>query len=128
MPRYGLYSHHTDNLCLARGPGIRVGYGSLRLLGAHTTARLINRVILVVTANRHYALDGVHPGAQLATARARLRLTAPIWLGHNEWYTVHGGSVTGLLKVRHGTVAEVGIVDRGLTRARVGERRLLLSF
>jgi hypothetical protein len=102
-----------DFFCLA-GSGIRAGYRR-------------GRVVLALSANRVYALDGIRPGARLRTAR-RLRLGAPFRIGLNSWYLTPGRAVRGVLKVRHGTIEEVGIADGGQVGPRRQARRFLTSF
>ncbi|MEA2161413.1 MAG: uncharacterized protein QOD66_3793, partial [Solirubrobacteraceae bacterium] len=102
-----------DFFCLA-GSGIRAGYRR-------------GRVVLALSANRVYALDGIRPGARLRTAR-RLRLGAPFRIGLNSWYLTPARAVRGVLKVRHGTIEEVGIADGGQVGPRRQARRFLTSF
>ncbi|MGO9902437.1 MAG: fibronectin type III domain-containing protein [Solirubrobacteraceae bacterium] len=129
LPRFARYSYHTDNFCLAGGPGIRVGYASARLLGeAHMRPGLAGRIVLALTANRYYTLDGVRPGARVAAVAGQLRLGQPLRLGRNTWYTIHAPAGTGVLKVRHGVIEEVGIANRQITGDRAAERLLLSSF
>jgi hypothetical protein len=111
--------------------GIRVGYASpmlLRSLPRRERRALASRVVLVLSANRRYALRGVRPGARLAPVARHLHVRGPFHLGLNNWYLVPDGSVTGVLKVRHGSVEEVGIANRSLTRSRRAAMRFLRSF
>jgi hypothetical protein len=128
LPRFTVRSYHSDNFCLSGGPGIRVGYASARLLGTSSTAKLTGRVVLALTANRFYTLRGVRPGARLAIAAHQLKLAEPIHWGANDWYVISGATSNGLLKVRHGAIQEVGIVNKQLTNGRAAQLRLLRSF
>ena len=124
---------HNDlhNFCLAAGWGIRVGYPSaklLRELSSRQRARVAGRIILALTANRYYALDGVRPGRRLATVAARLGAGRPLSIGLNDWYVVRGRASDGVLKVRRGVVQEVGIASKQLCHGRAAQRRLLRSF
>lgn len=79
---------YMDFFCPSRG-GIRVGYPSpalLRSLSYQQQQRVRGRAVLVLTANRHYALRGVRPGARLATVARRLRVVQPFRVGLNWWY------------------------------------------
>jgi hypothetical protein len=119
-----------DFFCL-RGGGIRVGYPSARLLHSlsrRARRRVARRAILALTANRHYALHGVRPGARLASVRRRLRVGTGYRIGLNTWYIVPGKSANGLLKVRHGVIEELGLIDKRLTGNRRGARHVLGSF
>ena len=109
--------------------GRRVASCETQLLGAaHMRDRLDGRIVLALTANRNYALDGVRPGARLATVAERLALGAPFRWGRNTWYLVHGRRANGVIKVRRGVILEVGIANRALTDHRVAEQQLLRSF
>ncbi len=122
---------YIDVFCLAGGPGIRVGYGSptlVRRLPAGRRRHLRGRVVLVLTASRHYALHGIRPGDRLSRARRRLALGAPFHVGRNTWYLIRGRRSRGVLKVQHGRVREVGIADSGVSGGRLEAGRFLRSF
>jgi hypothetical protein len=109
-----------DFFCLSP-VGVRVEYASSAMLRGHSTAQrraMLGRVMLALTANRHYALDGIRPGARLAVARRALGAGNLFHIGINWWYFVAHRSWTAVLKVRHGIVAEVGVADERLTRGR----------
>ena len=111
--------------------GIRVGYPSPKLLHglSHTEQRrLQGRVVLVLTANRHYALRGVRPGARLKKVARRLRVGNGFHVGLNWWYLAPNGSSRGVLKVRHGVIEEIGIANPTLTRTRHAALKFLHSF
>ncbi|MGO9901461.1 MAG: PKD domain-containing protein [Solirubrobacteraceae bacterium] len=129
LPSYNLKALYTDDLCLSTGPGIRVGYGSVTTLGPRAArSRLMGRVLLALTANRFYALDGVRPGERTASVRRRLGLGLPLHVGVNDWYVTHLRTGSGLLKVRHGVIIEVGIVNSQLTAGSTSARQLLKNF
>jgi ABC-2 type transport system ATP-binding protein len=111
--------------------GIRVGYPSPKLLrtlprGQRSGAR--NRVVITLTANRRYGLRGVHPGTRLARVRRQLRAGHPFHVGLNFWYLVPDGRAVGVLKVRRGTIQEVGIAEARFVRTRRAARLFLRSF
>jgi hypothetical protein len=119
-----------DFFCL-RGGGIRVGYPSARLLHSlsrRERRRVQGRAILALTANRHYALHGVRHGARLASVKRRLHLGRGYRIGLNTWYLVPGKSTNGLLKVRHGVIEELGLIDKRLTSSRRRAQHVLESF
>ncbi len=121
---------HMDFFCL-RPVGIRAAYAYQRMLRRLPRAqrhRLSGRVVLLLTANRHYALRGVRPGARLARVARRLHVGRAERIGSNRWYTFADGGVTGVLKVRHGKVAEIGIANRRLTARRTAAMRFLRSL
>ncbi len=121
---------YMDFFCLASS-GIRVGYPSPALLGPFSRAerrRVRGRVVLALTASRHYALRGVRPGTRLAAAARRLRVGSGFQLGRNRWYLASNGPSRAVLKVRRGTIQEVGIADTTLTRGRAAQRRFFLSL
>jgi hypothetical protein len=122
--------HYQDYFCL-KPSGIRVEYPSaalLRSVAGPERRHLQGHVIVALTADRHYALRGVHPGARLRTVARRLHVGRPYHVGLNFWYLPPDGRSTGVLKVRHGRIEEVGIAVRRLTRPRTLARRLLRSF
>jgi hypothetical protein len=129
LPGYTARNYHTDNFCLYHGSGIRVGYASTRLLGTIATAQQMgSKIVLALTANHYYTLDGVRPGTRLATASRKLKLGKAIRWGLNTWYVIPGASSNAVLKVRHGIIQEVGIATKSLTGTRAQQRQLLSSF
>jgi hypothetical protein len=119
-----------DYFCLT-GIGIRVGYASPAVLAGLAPAqrrRVQGRVVLALTANPFYALSGVRAGAQLTTAARRLAIGPGIRIGLNTWYLAPDGPSRAVFKVRHGTIQEIGIADRGLTGDPRSARRFLSSF
>jgi len=119
-----------DFFCLA-SIGIRVGYPSPALLRPFSRAerrRVRGRIVLALTSNRYYALRGVHPGTRLATVARRLRLGSGFQLGRNRWYLAPNGPSRAVLKVRPGTIQEVGIADTALTRGPGAQRRFFQNL
>jgi hypothetical protein len=129
MRRFVTYNQYTDNFCLWRGAGIRVAYGRLRSHGTRIVlARASGDVILAVTANPHYALDGIRPGERLAKVLSHYSLAGAISVGGNDWYGVPGVVSNGVVKVRHGVIREVGIANQRLATNRSTQLRLLRTF
>jgi hypothetical protein len=129
LPRFVAENRYTDNFCLSGGSGIKVGYarpGRARSRGALAEAR--GNIVLALTANRYYALDGLRAGTRLANLRSRLRLGRFIRAGAYDWYVLPGATSNAVLKVRHGIVREIGIAYRGLTANRGAAARLLRKF
>jgi hypothetical protein len=121
---------YQDYFCL-KPSGIRVEYpsaGLLRSLARPQRRHFQGRVIVALTADRHYALRGVHPGARLRTVARRLHVGRPYHVGRNFWYLTPYGRGSGLLKVRHGRIEELGIAAKRLAHPRALARRLLRSF
>jgi pimeloyl-ACP methyl ester carboxylesterase len=126
--RFTVSRRNMDRFCLTPGGPIRAGYPSatlLRTLSASGRAKITGRVVLLLTANRHYALRGVRPGARVSRIAKRLHLAKPFQIGLNRWYVTAG---SGVLKVRRGVVEEIGIASRQLLHGRAAQRRLLRSF
>jgi hypothetical protein len=90
--------------------------------------RVRGRAILILTANKHYALRGVRVGTRLSKVARKLHAGRRFRVGRNTWYLTPNGSSRGVLKVRHGRIEEVGIANRRLTRTRAAARRFLRSF
>jgi hypothetical protein len=121
---------YMDFFCLV-GSGIRTGYPSPRLLASLSRTerrRVRGRVVLALTANRFYALDGVRPGMRLARVARRLRTGKAFHIGLNYWYLAPNGPSRAVLKVRHGLIEEIGIADKTLTQHRRADFRFLTSF
>ena len=121
---------YMDFFCLTPN-GVRVGYPSPKLLRTVTRRerrREQGKVVLALSANPHYALRGVRPGARLAAVARRLKTGAAFHIGLNYWYLARNGASTGVLKVRHGIIEEVGIADKRLTRGRRAALRFLRDF
>jgi hypothetical protein len=111
--------------------GIRVGYPSpalLRTLSRSLRNRVRGRVVLALTANRHYALRGVRPGARLIAVAHRLGVGRGFRVGLNRWYLAPNGSSRLVLKVRGGVIQEIGIADKRLTQGSRAASRFMKSF
>jgi sugar lactone lactonase YvrE len=131
IPAYTARNYHTDNFCLYGGSGIRVGYASRKLLGAAASAAhpaTIGMVILALTANPYYTLDGIRPGSTLASAAHHLHLSGVVHAGLNDWYIIPGTASNDVLKVRHGIINEIGIATKSLTSSRAQQLQLLSNF
>ena len=72
-------------------------------------------MVILLTANRYYALHGVRRGARMRAAARRLRARRWFRIGVNRWYLISDHGVTDVLKVRRGIVQEIGVADRRLT-------------
>jgi hypothetical protein len=64
----------------------------------------------------------------LGKARRHAPLGRGFRIGVNTWYLVGGRLADGILKVRRGTVEEIGLADRPLTRGRAQQLRFLTAF
>jgi hypothetical protein len=121
---------YQDFFCLTP-IGVRVGYASptlLRTLSLGLRQRVGGRVVWASTANPFYVIKGVRPGATLAAASRRLHLGKVLRIGLNDWYLGPAGSVTAVLKVRHGVVQEIGIANLALTMGRGAQQIFMTSF
>jgi hypothetical protein len=122
-------NRYTDNLCLAGGYGIRVGYANAKMLGHGKLRRsLSSRIVFATTANPYYTLDGARPGMTVASVAKRLHLARPIKIGPNTWYVIPGTTANHVLKTRGGVIQEIGDLNRGLTRTRTQQTQLLRYF
>jgi hypothetical protein len=126
-------THGTSNweyFCAAP-IGVRVAYASDRLLKTLTPRQRTSergRIVLALTANSFYALDGVRPGESLTTAANKLHTGAAIRVGANDWYMAPNGSTTAILKVRDGIVQEIGTATKKVTQHRRAQRTFITSF
>jgi YVTN family beta-propeller protein len=89
---------------------------------------ITDRIVLALTANPFYTLQGARPGMRLATVAARLTLPKALRIGVNDWYLTPGHTSYGVLKVRHGTIQEIGLASKRLTTGRGAQVRFMLSF
>jgi hypothetical protein len=131
LKRFSPTNNGFDNFCLYAGWGIRAGYPTARLLSSlpPSTRRAVRgRIVIALTANPFYALDGARPGQRLAEVSKRLKPGKVFRIGANDWYVVAGRSAAGVVKVRGGVIQEVGLASRRLTRTRAAQSRLLKSF
>jgi hypothetical protein len=116
-----------ERYCLTGGK-IRVAYPRAALIH-HLTAtrrhRVAGRVMIALTANRHYAIHGVRSGTTLAAATAKLHLGPGTTVGKNTWFLVARRTGTWILKAQAGTIHEIGVADRSLSRTE-GQRHYLL--
>ena len=69
----------------------------LRKLSPKARKQVRGRVILALTANRHYSLKGVKPQTKLTKVRGRLRPGRGFHVGANTWYLVAAGRSIGVL-------------------------------
>jgi sulfoquinovosidase len=128
--RLGRRRRYRDSFCLAGG-GIQAGYPSpalLRRLAPRQRRQVRGRAVLLLTANRHYALSRIRPGTRWRPARRRLTRAHRYQVGRNTWYLTAGRVSTGVLEVRHRRVVEIGIANRALTATRRSARTFLRSF
>jgi hypothetical protein len=126
LPGYTVTANKFDRFCL-QGGMIRIAYPTrpvLRRLTAHQRAELRDRVGFALTTDPDYALDGLRPGTRLSAARARVTVGHGHQIGLNTWYLITGDP-TGVLKVQHGIIQEIGIVDPALTRTPAIRRAFL---
>ena len=93
-----------------------------------TLAKVNGRIVLALTANPLYTLDGVREGTRLTAAARQLKLGKRLQLGAPTTGTSPWQDEQRRLKIRHGIVQEVGIANRQLTTNRAAQIRLLRNF
>lgn len=123
-------SRYTDLFCLTPS-GVLVGYptpGVLATLPEREQLQLLGRVVWAQSADPHYAVSGIRPGATLAAAQLRLRHGILLHSGSTYWYLVSDGAATAVLRADHGVVAHVGIAERPLTRTTAARLALVASL
>jgi hypothetical protein len=104
-----------ERFCLSTRGAIRVETPARKLLRVVNDSSVHGKVVLALTANRHYTLDGIHAGETLTRAEKTHKLAAGIVSGLNTWYLLRGAASNGVLKVQDGKIAEIGIASRRLT-------------
>ena len=119
-----------DRFCMYAGWGVRTGYASSLLVHklprAHAKA-LVGKVVMILAANTHYAVDGISPGTAITAIPHSVKLSKPFKIGLNTWYLIRGNSTTGVLKVAGGVAQEVGIANKQLTSGSAASQRTFLS-
>jgi hypothetical protein len=131
LTRFFVTRSGLDDFCLDGGRDIRAAYPTTRILaGAPKALRasLRSRVILAVTPNPFYSLDGAKPGDRVRTIAKRLHLEAAFRIDGSDWYVIPGELANGVLKAHAGVIAEVGLINRRLSDNRVSQRHLLRAF
>jgi endoglycosylceramidase len=126
---YPRFTHRrlSDRVCLSQA-ALTAGYPSSALLrkrGRRQRQRLRGRVIVLTTANHHYALHGVRAGDRFHRVRRKLGRLMQIRIGHVRWYATRRGRVSGLVQVRGGLVRQIGLVDRRFARTKAALKRLV---
>jgi hypothetical protein len=118
----------ADEFCVAGGPGLTAAYAGpspSASIARSDRSQPSDRITVVLTGNHGYDLEGVHPGARVGRAPARLRAGTVLRIGAVSWYVFHLGRARGLLEVRGGVVRAVGIATASVTAGRAADRRLL---
>lgn len=115
--------HHSmargwEDFCLTPSPGIRVNFPSRKLLSELSPserAAVTGKIDVALTANKHYAVKDVTHGTKLAVAISKLGLGPVDVVGLNDWYLAPDGPADVIVKVRHGTVLEIGLANKQLS-------------
>jgi len=115
LPGYATRDRRQMDFFCLRTSGIRAGYRD-------------GKIVLLLTANRHYSIRRVKPGTRLAAVARRLHTGRGYRIGLNTWYVFADGRAHGIFKVRRGMIEEIGIASKPLTVGRTPTRRFLSSF
>ncbi len=118
--------------CLYAGFGIRAATPSTKLLHKlprKRRAAVTGKLVIALTPNRFYTLDGILPGSEISAVPKKLHLEKPFVIGKNSWYLVPGKAAIGLFKVRQGEIFEVGLANKQLIgSSRKSQKFFLQSF
>jgi hypothetical protein len=117
--------------CLYAGFGIRGAIPTHKLLHELPSAQrnhATGRLVLLLTANPYYNLNGVVPGDTIATAAKDLHLSKAYVIGANTWYFAARPGANGIIKVRHGVVYEIGLASKPLTKTPKAQHAFITSF
>jgi hypothetical protein len=85
-------------------------------------------VVLLLTGDPYYTLDGVSPGVSTAGVAARLHPEHGLTIGLNTWYLIPDEPSRGVLRVRDGIIQEIGIANERLTAGRAATLRFFKAF
>jgi hypothetical protein len=131
VTHYQAVGSSEDDFCLYGGGDIHAGYPTAKLLRGVSAGKrkgLKGRIVLALTSNPFYALNGARPGTTIASVAKQLHVGKVIHIGPNDWYVVPGSVSRGVLKVRNGIIQEIGIAAEALTNTPKAQRRLLAVF
>jgi hypothetical protein len=115
LTRYHVTHYGFDDFCLYAGWGIRGAYRG-------------QKVVLLLTANPFYSVDGITPGMSITAAAQHLRIGRGTVVGLNDWYFAAGARSTVVFKVRDGIIQEIGIADSSDTRLARQRRSFIAGF
>jgi hypothetical protein len=119
--------NNQDDFCLFAGWGIRVFYPSGRTLSlVRSHQGLSGRIVIALSANPFYSLQGVRAGSLLSDAKRKLKLGRVHHVGLNDWYFNSKGNV--LVKVRRQTILEIGPANSRFTHGYKIQQKFLNSF
>jgi phospholipase C len=108
---------HFDDVCLATGDGIDVGY--LRI-GRDATPT----AVLAMTNNGFYQDDGLAPGERVPNSG----FPEAIRRGPYRWYAIKLPKATLFLEARSGVIQQIGLGLRALTQTRAAQVKLLAEL
>jgi hypothetical protein len=111
--------------------GVQAGYGFTKVLGplsARQQSKTTGRVVLLLTTNALYTVNGIRVGATLTAAQGALKLTRALKGTVNTWYTAPLRKSTALLEVHGGLVSAIGIADSRLTKTGKARQRLIKAY
>jgi phospholipase C len=115
LPHYWTMTNRRfDDVCLASGHGIRVGYLTERASATPTA-------VLAMTANTLYSDDGFTPGQRLPANGLPKAIARDIY----RWYAIRQAKATLFIKARNGVIQEIGLGAKRLSRTRTAQIRLL---
>lgn len=109
-----------DNFCLTPGLGIRVHFATNKLLSLITKsgrASITDKILIALTANTHYQVNGVRHGTPVKDAIKKLGLGPVTLIGRNSWYLAPDGPADVIVKVRVGEVQEIGLANKLLSES-----------
>lgn len=123
-------SRYQDLFCL-KPTGLSVGYPSqtlLRALSSSDRKKLAGRAVWALTANSHYAVGAIRPGAKVASAKRALTAARVVRVGRVSWYFLPERAATVVVQIRAGVVREVGIATKQLTQTAKADSLLARSL
>jgi hypothetical protein len=88
-------------------------------------ARHAHGIALILTANQHYAVNGIKAKMTVRQARHALHLTNGIKAGARTWYFKPVKHGTLVLQAQYGTIRQIGIASHAYTRTRTLDTRLI---
>jgi hypothetical protein len=127
LKHFRAQSPSIDDFCLFGGWGIRAGYPSAKLLAQfRQSKKLARRIVLALTANIHYSVNGVTQGSTIKQASKKLKLGKVHHIGKNDWYVTTSGRY--VLKARKGVIQEIGPANAAFTHGYKAQTAFLSSF
>jgi sugar lactone lactonase YvrE len=104
-------AHKTGHYAVGRGKWENYCISSGRVQAAYPHQGHGTRIAMILTANHHYAINTIHAGASLKSARSKLPLGTGVHVAGSTWFFLHGPHTTRVVQARRGKIIRIGITN-----------------